>query len=433
MKKKELEDKFLIYEEIESVLWAEADFVFDTNTLINFYDYPEETLNDVFYTRLESLKGRLWLPAHVEYEYMDKRVSSIIKPEKTYVDLKKNYVEAIENKIIGFLNDIMNKDKHPHFENQILLDFQNNFNVFKNGINKIIDEKIKEVNKIADKDLIRENIENRFRLGSPYLFSDYYKIAQDAEFRFKNEIPPGYMDYKSKKGFQKYGDLIIWKQILKYAKENKKSIIFITDDLKEDWWLLDKSNRKVRPRDELRMEFFEETECDFWMYSFFDFIKIANEKLPKKTKETTLSQVKNAKFKINEFAIHHIFLNWLERSSQSKAIIFGFNSFGQYDVDFQVNSEGQKPDGYIISLIDLKNSIFMQLEMLFDRIKRINLQYYKSFFIVFILLNETETNWYQNQIYKGEFKDSGEKFLRLNINFIIGYIEKDEFMPLQKN
>jgi len=47
-------------------------------------------------------------------------------------------------------------------------------------------------------------------------------------FRFK--------DAKNKDGVRKYGDLIIWKEILRFAYENRKNIIFVTDDVKSDWW-----------------------------------------------------------------------------------------------------------------------------------------------------------------------------------------------------
>ena len=34
----------------------------------------------------------------------------------------------------------------------------------------------------------------------------------------------------------KYSDLILWKEILKYAKNQQTNIIFVTDDVKTDWW-----------------------------------------------------------------------------------------------------------------------------------------------------------------------------------------------------
>lgn len=54
------------------------------------------------------------------------------------------------------------------------------------------------------------------------------------EYRFKNKIPPGYMD-KNKED-NNYGDYIIWREIIdKCASENRSSAIIITNDVKEDW------------------------------------------------------------------------------------------------------------------------------------------------------------------------------------------------------
>jgi hypothetical protein len=57
----------------------------------------------------------------------------------------------------------------------------------------------------------------------------------------------------------KYGDLLIWKQMLKQAKETGKDVVFVSRDVKEDWWELDKDKKPVRPRPELFREFREET------------------------------------------------------------------------------------------------------------------------------------------------------------------------------
>lgn len=51
------------------------------------------------------------------------------------------------------------------------------------------------------------------------------------------------MDAKNKDGVRKYSDLIIWMEILRYAKTNHKNIIFVTDDVKVDWWEENNGNK----------------------------------------------------------------------------------------------------------------------------------------------------------------------------------------------
>ena len=62
-----------------------------------------------------------------------------------------------------------------------------------------------------------------------------YKQCQEGEYRYKKKTPPGYKDEK-KDGVSKYGDLLVWAETYTYAASNNKNIIFVTDDIKEDWW-----------------------------------------------------------------------------------------------------------------------------------------------------------------------------------------------------
>ncbi|TOG86054.1 hypothetical protein CGI91_23920 [Vibrio parahaemolyticus] len=48
-----------------------------------------------------------------------------------------------------------------------------------------------------------------------------------------------------------YSDFVIWNELIDYAKENKKEyIIFVTDDLKTDWWFVS-NGKRIGPRPEL--------------------------------------------------------------------------------------------------------------------------------------------------------------------------------------
>jgi hypothetical protein len=91
-------------------------------------------------------------------------------------------------------------------------------------------------------------------------------------------MPPGYMDEAEKdkeleKGkiednfqnrIRKYGDFFVWKEILDLGKKNsRKKIVFITNDVKEDWWIIKGENKKpIKMREELFKEFVEITRND---------------------------------------------------------------------------------------------------------------------------------------------------------------------------
>lgn len=101
-------------------------------------------------------------------------------------------------------------------------------------------------------------------------------LYKEADSRYQQLKPPGFVDGK-KTGEQKYGDFILWRQILDFAKENSQPIIFVTRDKKEDWW--NKKNGKIiYPHIELRREFKENVKQQFWMYTIEHFIEYAKDK-----------------------------------------------------------------------------------------------------------------------------------------------------------
>lgn len=84
---------------------------------------------------------------------------------------------------------------------------------------------------------------------------------------------------KSTDGVRVFGDLIIWKEILRYAKDNRKPVLFVCDDVKEDWYKSVKNEKKrekseeITPREELLREFSDVTGQKCWILPLGKFIK----------------------------------------------------------------------------------------------------------------------------------------------------------------
>lgn len=106
------------------------------------------------------------------------------------------------------------------------------------------------------------------QIGAPFSIPKKIEIYREGETRYNHLIPPGYEDRDKDKDdktkTKKFGDLIVWKEVLQKAQENDRPFIFITDDEKEDWWQLNIQNshlgKKVElvgPRPELVSEFDE--------------------------------------------------------------------------------------------------------------------------------------------------------------------------------
>ena len=87
-------------------------------------------------------------------------------------------------------------------------------------------------------------------------------------------IPPGWED-EGKHNFKAYGDIVLWFQLIDYARTQKKPIIFVTDDGKKDWWIRDTKGKPIKPLPALVQEMFVEADVLLHMYQGYEFLEQA--------------------------------------------------------------------------------------------------------------------------------------------------------------
>lgn len=265
-------------EEFEE-LWENCIFVFDTNTLLNMYRYSRETV-EAYFKVLENLKKKkqIWIPYQVGYEFYENRIKVISENEKSYDKI----LSVLEKAKTDIENDY--KD-HP------FLDIKDISNQIKTGLseaeNKIKKAK-KEHPKWLEKDEVLESINEIFNknIGKDYDEKKLNEIKKEGEKRYDNNIPPGFKD-KKKEESKKYGDLILWYQIIDKAKESKKPIVFISGDVKEDWWL-EQDGKRIMPLPQLKKEMHEKADVDFHIYTPERFLELSDDKITK----TTISEIR---------------------------------------------------------------------------------------------------------------------------------------------
>lgn len=319
-------EPYILTDKKEEKLWKESIIVFDSSALLDFYFLPKVSRTKIYSEIFEKLPDRLWLPSHVEYEYLKNRECSITKPiiekYKPLKDKVKKFDSVTKSDLLKKIEEISREssknDKHPYIE-------QNEINTFKESIEsflsqvKLFEEKVlkqienaeKEVFDVKESDDVLEALEKYFKVGREFSFDEIIKITEEGKHRYEFKIPPGYGDYykKEKKGTQIFGDLIIWKQILEFSNEKKLPILFITNDIKkdEDWCYLDKDateDRILSPREELIKEIKDLSNVDFWMYNLPQFLYNANKYLESSIKEAVIqniSQFLNTKDKKGKF------------------------------------------------------------------------------------------------------------------------------------
>lgn len=237
--------------------------VCDTNVFLGLYRFSPDYANFAL-DCLKKVRAHLMLPYTVKVEYkkhhkaLYKRRQNVINNS---IEDTLHLIEIQRNKLINSFSTLITrqfpgaKDLQDEIDKKyaelirLLKDYFNERSV----LTLIQDSWTRdEVNEFIQYLLDNNQIMQQFSIDEIYL------ICEEGEKRYKKEIPPGFNDSKSKDGIRKYSDLIIWKEVIKFAKEQQKNIIFVTDDVKSDWWKIEINKCKFLPQ--LVQEFERETK-----------------------------------------------------------------------------------------------------------------------------------------------------------------------------
>ena len=184
---------------------------------------------------------------------------------KRYSSFEKNLLTIIDASEKKLENVLQNSYKYKYFGNKILSndilkkieEFREIITSYKDTVGTEYDEitsNSAEIIKNIEKFI--SDLETNKQIGKKISFNEQLKIIKEGELRYKYKLPPGFKDDK-KEGIEKFGDLFIWKEILKLpTNKNTNNIIFVTNDEKNDWWNKDEHGY-LEIREELLDEFLE--------------------------------------------------------------------------------------------------------------------------------------------------------------------------------
>ena len=249
-------------------LWEKGIFVLDSNVLLNLYRYPEKARKD-FLNVLNKIKERIWVPHQVILEFQRNRLGVITDTLKPITDLV-NEMEKIRLQITKINQKITTDQKRGIIGEVDPKGFEENTKEGLVSLKAQLDSLNDAHMRLFDNDPIRQELEDLFlgKIGPPLKDqSQLDEIYKEGESRYQKKIPPGYLDQgKDQPGEsdefmyagllykRKFGDFILWKQLVNHAKEqNIENLIFITDDRKEDWWWKEEcqGQKTIGPRSEL--------------------------------------------------------------------------------------------------------------------------------------------------------------------------------------
>lgn len=359
-------------------------FVFDTNCLLNLYRCEDHTREDIINV-MNELSDRIWIPFQVGLEYQRNR--------RTVIEESINSLKKIKEELQGIytknllLPGNVKKNLYSSLSDEISGLQKHIQTPIDEYINSRITPRIENKENISKHDFIRDTIDTivNDKIGSAPSQDEINAIDKEGEERYKNKTPPGFKDEKKQdvsyfsniKLQDKYGDLYLWKQLIEKSKSpDIKSVIFVCDDNKADWWYSN-SGKTHGALEALKTEICRETEIEnFKLINQLTFLNEAKEYLVDvSVSESSLKEVEelshiNISY-INNYSeddlqliksIHEKnYVRWYKNAKE-----YPINDFSQKDIDdFDDISEFESFDGldahYIKNDIDIINNKSMEL------------------------------------------------------------------------
>jgi PIN like domain len=286
---------------------------------------------------MERLQDRIWIPHQVGLEFSRNRLD-VIADQDAIFDLVDQFDAMVMNKF--FEERVKNYGKRGHAYAD-LEKLRAIFQQTKQALRDELQRAREQYPASKDADTVLERLGKLFqgKIGCPYSDDEMTKLTAEFEKRYKQQIPPGFKDEKKQKGqnkqptqpqqqdelpddesnnpANKHGDVILWYQMMDYARQEKKPIIFVGDDVKEDWWERKRRGKTSGPRAELRREMKEKAGVQFYMYTMERFLEEAQKFLVLQVQEETIKEVREKRIQEEKArSSHEIFYQSLLPATQ---------------------------------------------------------------------------------------------------------------------
>lgn len=243
-------------------LWKNCVFAFDASVLLDLYRSTAKTRKFLLGI-LEKIQDRIWIPYQAAWEYQENRLEVILKERAVYSELQ----ESLNNLANSF------KQKMQNHAIESADKITGELEKATKKIEEIIGQGAKDHPDLTRSDHIRDQVTKLFdgHVGSKYDEKRLAEIYAAGAKRYEQKVPPGYEDAR-KGGARQYGDLVVWNELLDYAKANQCPVVFITSDSKEDWWWK-QGQFTIGPRPELVHEMMTIGQQRFYMYNVERFLE----------------------------------------------------------------------------------------------------------------------------------------------------------------
>ncbi len=285
-------------------LWTKGHFSFDANVLLALYRYTADTRVD-FLKVIEAIASRLWIPHQAAMEFHRNRAETIMGQQRMFTDVRK--IINVNFKTLSDQISNLNLTKRHSLIRPA------EFLKTVESANAAFEAELEALEKaqltIRSEDPMLNELTSLLSgvVGLPFTQQELDGIYREGAIRYEHKTPPGFEDAKEKKGAYEYadrtyerafGDLILWRQLLRWAKEHHiKELIFVTNDDKRDWWQTVESPtgpQVIGPRPELAAELRALAGVElFYMYPADRFLDQARTALKIDVRSSSVDQVRD--------------------------------------------------------------------------------------------------------------------------------------------
>ncbi|MBZ6135385.1 PIN domain-containing protein [Streptomyces olivaceus] len=280
--------------------------VIDTNVLLDLYRFNPGARKELLEI-LREVRDRLWIPHQVAREYFSRRVDAL-KDQLDLFNSVPRELETLHNRAITQVNNFARRCSLSEQDKQSLVTpLQQALTSVTSEIERHRKELDLTLEKVASEDPILEDLAAILddRTGKPFQPEEEGAFIEAYTERAKAQIPPGYRD--AGKSENAHGDYFVWEQMIKRSVETKAPTLFVTSDVKEDWFYKS-AGITVGARPELISEMRERANTDFLIQQLSSFLRAARESLGAQVSEATYEAAKNVSLELRreeERETHH--------------------------------------------------------------------------------------------------------------------------------
>jgi len=315
--------------------------ILDTNYLLEIVQLPTEAAKK-YIKALEKMTDRIYIPYLVALEFNFNKSN-----------VKKNKVKNIQKYKQGIEKELSKVQEAVEKIEQL----GNDKKIFTEKLSKMVSEYNTKIMELVDSEISnsitkdeREIYEKLVKvignkIGGKYEQKWIDSVETEGRERYENKIPPGFNDskkddevnekrhYDNLRYSRKYGDLIIWKDILEYTKKHTEfeKVIFVTND--------GKSNKKndllykvgdfiIGPNVYLMNELRRIAGKELHIMSNVGFVKLVNKLTDDETKQLKSTSEKLYRIKIPEDKRAEVLKSFLDNASDDDEYVYGITPDG---------------------------------------------------------------------------------------------------------